>query len=172
MIQISDRNYLLSETPITVAQYKQFCDETGTVLRNQPKPQHPNNPVTQVTWHNAVDYCIWLGENYRLPTEDEFEHCCGDHIEATGDIAVFGQEHIKTVKTKQPNKYELYDMLGCVWESRSSMEARPREARHQHFWLDDRDHARCAYRNRLQPGNRYYALGFRVLCSSFDEKAD
>jgi len=33
-------------------------------------------------------------------------------------------------------------------------------------WLDGQDYARCAYRLRLPPDNRYYDLGFRVVLRS------
>lgn len=166
LIQIPNRNYSLSETPITVAQYGRFCKKTGETVQNQPEPQHPDNPVTQVTWYDAVNYCNWLGEKYRLPTEDEFEHCCGDHINATEDIAVFAQEHIKPVKTKQPNKYGLYDMLGCVWEWQNS-----ELSKHDHVvrggsWYDPQKLARCAFRLRIHPDTFHVSLGFRVALSS------
>ncbi|MBL8485309.1 MAG: hypothetical protein JNJ60_24140 [Rhodocyclaceae bacterium] len=37
-------------------------------------------------------------------------------------------------------------------------------------WNNNRDNARCTYRNRNHPGNRNNNLGFRVLCVSHIEQ--
>jgi formylglycine-generating enzyme required for sulfatase activity len=120
MIEIEDRSYSVSETPITVRQYRTFCTETGRDMPAQPGQSGDDFPVVNVTWHEATAYCDWLsqktGKVVRLPTEDEFEHFAGDHREANPQIAVYGQSSIRPVKTKEPNKYGLYDVLGCVWE--------------------------------------------------------
>lgn len=124
MIDISDRAYSVGETPVTVEQYKYYCEQTSQEMPTQPKPWLPTNPVVNVTFYEAQKYAAWLseytGESYSLPTEDEFEHCCADHKEANPDIAVYCQEEVQPVKTKQPNQYGLYDMLGCVWEWQDS----------------------------------------------------
>jgi formylglycine-generating enzyme required for sulfatase activity len=36
-------------------------------------------------------------------------------------------------------------------------------------WNNNRENARCAYRNSTHPGNRNNNLGFRVLCVSHIE---
>jgi len=38
-------------------------------------------------------------------------------------------------------------------------------------WNNNRDNARCAYRNNDHPGNRNNNLGFRVLCVSHIEQS-
>lgn len=125
MIDIPDRAYSVGETPVTVEQYEYYCIQTKQEMPIQPKPRSPTNPVVNVTFHDAQKYASWLseytGENYKLPTEDEFEHYCGDHKEANPDIAVYDQKELQPVKTKQPNKYGLYDVLGCVWEWQESL---------------------------------------------------
>lgn len=120
MIKIPDRSYEVSETPITVAQFRTFCEATNREFPIQPNESKDNYPVVNVSWHDAMEYCEWLsevtGDSYDLPTEDEFEHFCGDHTEANEEIAVYSQTSIQPVKTKKPNKYGLYDVLGLVWE--------------------------------------------------------
>lgn len=124
MIDIPDREYSMGETPVTVEQYKYYCEQTNQEMPTQPLPHCPTNPVVNVTLYDARNYALWLSEStgkcYRLPDEDEFEHCCADHKEANPDIAVYAQKRIQPVKTKKPNKYGLYDILGCVWEWQES----------------------------------------------------
>ncbi len=126
MIPIKDRSYSVSETPITVAQFQAFCADTEREMPLQPDPQNPQNPVTCVSWDDANAYVDWLnrdagsGERYALPHEDMFEHFCGNHREASEDNAVYAQTKIQPVKTKAPNDYGLYDVLGCVWEWQSN----------------------------------------------------
>ena len=119
-VKLPDRAYGVAETMVTVAQDRAYCDDTGTEMPEQPEPVRNDNPVTCVSWHDAKAYAEWLsgktGKTCRLPTEDEYEHYCADHTEGDESNAVYGQNEIKPVKTKKPNEYGLYDVLGCAWE--------------------------------------------------------
>ena len=98
----------------------------------------PNNPVEQVSWEEAVEFCRRLselpeekaaGHVYRLPTEAEWEYACragtttrfsfGDDESQLGQYAWFwensrGKTH--PVGEKKPNAWGLYDMHGNVFE--------------------------------------------------------
>jgi formylglycine-generating enzyme required for sulfatase activity len=119
-VKLPDRSYEVMNAPVTVLQYAQFCTMTNREMPEQPEPRHPNNPVVNVSWNDATAYAEWYsaetGTHCMLPYEDMYEHYCGDHQEPTHDIAVVEQEHITQVKTKKPNKYGLYDVLGLVRE--------------------------------------------------------
>jgi len=167
MISIPDRCYKVSETPITVEQYRTFIDATK---RKQTIHGSANEPVVFIKYQDCLDFCVWLsnktGQFYRLLSEDEWDYCCADHQYADPKIAVYGQNKLTNVKTKRPNSFGLYDMLGLVWEQTSSLYSTVSHHRvvRGGCWNDDQRDARCAYRRRNGPVNSNLDLGFRVLC--------
>lgn len=55
-----------------------------------PGFDHPDQPVVSVSWLDAVAYCGWLGPEYRLPTEAEWEWAARGGSE--GLLYVWGNE--------------------------------------------------------------------------------
>lgn len=123
-IALPDRSYKVAETLTTVAQYAAYCTATDTSMPSQPGPASPNNPVCNVSYYDAQRYAEWLSEKTghpcRLPTEDEFEHFCGNHTKGDESIAVYDKAAAVEVKTKEANNYGLYDVLGLAWEWQAS----------------------------------------------------
>lgn len=78
--------YRIGRYPVTVAQFREFVEASGTGAGEYDRFRGPaNHPVTYVSWHDALAFCDWLTERWRkegrlkkdevvrLPTEPEWE---------------------------------------------------------------------------------------------------
>ena len=114
---------------------EQYESVTGT---NPSRFESPQNPVEQVSWQDALDFCRELsmlpeeksaGYVYRLPTEAEWEYACragtktlfsfGDDLNVADDYMWHGNNSsgvTHVVGQKLPNPWGLYDLHGNVWE--------------------------------------------------------
>ena len=117
---------------VTQSQYEQVMGDNPSRIKGA------NNPVEQVNWEDAVEFCRKLselpaekaaGRVYRLPTEAEWEYACragtttgynfGDDDSELGNYAWFAGNSGDTthpVGGKKPNAWGLYDTHGNVWE--------------------------------------------------------
>lgn len=129
------RAFYLGVHEVTNAQYEKF-DPTHKALRGKfGNGAGDEEPVTHITWQQAVDFCKWLsqkeGKPYRLPTEAEWEYACRagmTTVFTAGDKLTAGQANFgfgKDGKTRigpqrvgsyPPNKWGLHDMHGNVAE--------------------------------------------------------
>ena len=71
--------FYIDKHEITNADYKRFMAATGMPAMNlcgpewadEYPPMRDSDPASDLTWHDADEYCKWTGK--RLPTEDEWE---------------------------------------------------------------------------------------------------
>jgi formylglycine-generating enzyme len=128
-------HFYLGATEVTNTQYEQFDPDHKKLRGKFGASRTGDEPVTHVTWDQAVAFCNWLtkkeGQPYRLPTEAEWEYACRA---GTSTVFAFGETLTpeqanfglaRDGKTKQttvpvgtydPNAWGLYDMHGNVAE--------------------------------------------------------
>lgn len=154
-------------------------------------------PVVAVSWFGARAYCLWLsllsGEEYRLPTEEEWEWAAGgrreepdrvlevkkypwgDKPDPTPKHANFGRnEGATTPVGRYPDGATpegVYDMAGNVWEWMENWyDERPEyKALRGGSWNYKPELLRCSARNLSDPVFRHYYYGFRVVRPSRGE---
>jgi formylglycine-generating enzyme required for sulfatase activity len=81
--QVSIAAFLMSQTPITQAQWRAVASLPQEYLLLNPQPSEfrgDNLPVDSVSWAEALEFCARLSrysqKNYRLPSEAEWEYAC------------------------------------------------------------------------------------------------
>jgi sulfatase modifying factor 1 len=129
------RPFFMSVTEVTNSQYERFDPDHAKRRGKFGIPKADDEPVTFVTWQQAVDFCRWLSKAEsrpcRLPTEAEWEYACragtttafhtGDTL--TPEQANFGvardgksRQGVLPVGRFAPNAWGLQDMHGNVAE--------------------------------------------------------
>jgi formylglycine-generating enzyme required for sulfatase activity len=95
---------------VTFAQYDAFAQATGRVKPSDSGWGRGDRPVINVSWNDAVAYAAWLsretGEQYRLPSEAEWEYAARAGTETpfwTGPC----------IHTDQANYDGNFDYNGC-----------------------------------------------------------
>ncbi|MCB9481520.1 MAG: SUMF1/EgtB/PvdO family nonheme iron enzyme [Desulfobacteraceae bacterium] len=159
------KDFFIMTKEVTVGDWKQFTSETGYKTeaennggalvwigykwdkswkynwKNPGFDQNDNEPVTCITYNDALNYCEWLsqkeGLKYKLPTEAQWEYSCraGTETEfAYGQCLLDNQANFaansrrgdcpegknrnRTIETGilEPNQWGLFDIHGNVLE--------------------------------------------------------
>ncbi len=188
-VAISEFN--MGRYAVTFEQYDRFAKATGRKLPGASGWGRGSRPIMKVSWFDATAYAQWLsditGEDFRLPTEAEWEHACragtktdysfGENI--TREQANFNKTNNKTmpVGTYQPNPFGLYEMHGNVWEWCSDWYDKyptgklknpkgPDNGKYRVLrggsWFVNASLTRSTSRTCDEPGERDHSRGFRL----------
>ena len=127
-------SFYMDKHEVTNAEYKAFCEATGYRLPEfwnigvfRCGDDFSDYPVIGVNWFDAMRYANWAGK--RLPTEAEWEYAARGGLigrdyptgDTLGRIEEKNQpgEWINRIAKEglfEPNRFDLYDMDGNVWE--------------------------------------------------------
>ena len=127
--------FAIGRFAVTNRLYRQFIhksDHESPRTWDDPHFEHPDQPVTCVSWFDATTFCGWLsnetGKTYRLPTEAEWERAARGGLEERlytwGDEAPQRQPGYferwlngpERVGQRPPNGFGLYDISENVHE--------------------------------------------------------
>jgi len=197
-------DFLLGKTEVTRGQWQKVMGTTpwGIV----PGTADSELPATTVSWEDAAVFCkrltererasgeIGADEQYRLPTEAEWEYACragtttkysfGNADLLLGAFGWFdgnSDKQTHPVGQKEPNAMGLYDMHGNVWEWCSDWRGEYPDGtvqdpqgppvgsdrvRRGGCWSNSAWSCRSAYRSGRGPAFRSDSLGFRLALES------
>ncbi|GMU21052.1 MAG: hypothetical protein AMXMBFR13_11470 [Phycisphaerae bacterium] len=193
--------FWIYKTPVTVAQYRRFCEATGRTL---PPPQHASkddHPIVNVSWEDASAYARWAGA--ALPTEAQWEKAArgtdgrvfpwGNSVESVKrrQATLNDEEQTKPV-TQHPevaSPYGVWDMTGNVWQwcadyydpeyYRVSPERNPtgpstgtsRVLRGGRWFINHPNFFPASYRHFYPPDHWIGFCGFRCVMNTAQESA-
>lgn len=172
--EVEVKPFAMAVFPVTNQEYEEF----DPLHQRCEYSDQDNQPVVNVSYNDACNYCKWLsertGEHYRLPSEAEWEFAASGggkrkypwgNDKPTRKLANYNM-HVG--KTTAVGSYSLgmtheglHDIAGNVWEwCEGAYKHVGRVVRGGSFNFNESS-LRCAARDVL--GNWYSDVGFRVV---------
>jgi hypothetical protein len=110
--------FWIGQTLVTNEAYRGFLKAASLPLKRVTNDeQFRDDPVVNITWQEANNYCQWAGG--RLPFESEWAYAAEGGTTGGEPIGWFLNEsgsRTHRVATFPPNAWLLYDTLGNAWE--------------------------------------------------------
>ncbi|WP_300526139.1 bifunctional serine/threonine-protein kinase/formylglycine-generating enzyme family protein [Alcanivorax sp.] len=189
LVSIPGRNFRMQEHEVTFAQWD-ACVKAGD-CSHKPGDNgwgRGNRPVINVNWDDITQQFIpWLnkvtGHKFRLPTEAEWRYAAragsttkyswGDSIRCSqarygrrrGGECSNSEDGSVPVKGFSPNKWDLYDMHGNVWEWTQSCGDGGCQKRvlRGGSWAENPSHLQLVVRSIVPASVRVNHIGFRLV---------
>jgi formylglycine-generating enzyme required for sulfatase activity len=143
--QVTIEPFCMGRFTITQAQWRAIANLPTIHRFLNPEPAQTkgeNQPVEQVSWHDAMEFCARLAKltrrDYRLPSEAEWEYACrartttpfhfgetitaelanydGNYIYNLEPVGEYRQRTAPVGSFQVANAFGLCDMHGNVWE--------------------------------------------------------
>lgn len=177
----------LSDRMVSVQDFLEYLESTGQKSEIGPKmrlfeqlEEGPALPVTNVTGHEATDYCRWcndqlreklpsLRQSVRLPYE--WELALAEHQARLLTPDSFWDawpmkskaEALRVLSASELQNWDMVDILGVAysWTSDVSEPTAYRVIRGG-GWFSTASNLRASFRGRLDPSFRSNNLGFRL----------
>ena len=178
-------------------QQRKVKAETRSLVALPMAGESDDRATYYASWHEAHAFVERLnalkdGHVYRLPSEAEWEYVCraGNDEERPANLNLIAQyknnsnNYVQPVGMRRPNGFQIYDMIGNVWEwcedvFHLSYEGAPadgsawmtndelgqRVKRGGSFLTSNFDFLRCAARAGEPPTSRNVETGFRVVAT-------
>jgi len=177
--------FWIGRAPVTNGEYARFVAETGREPPHHWKGKMPpkkiaDHPVVNVSWDDATAYAKWAGG--RLPSEEEWEKaargtdgreypwgewtegCCNSQEAGIGRTTPVGQ-----YSPQGDSPYGCVDMAGNVWEWTASEHEQGGRVTRGGSFGDDRDYARCTFRDGDDPDCGWDLDGFRMCVVAWQD---
>ncbi len=185
--EVTVKLFFMGKYPVTQAQYQQVMSKNPSSFKGDEQP------VEQVSWEDAVEFCQRLSkltvQEYRLPSEAEWEYACRARTTTpfhfgktiTDKLAHYNASETVRVGQFLPNAFGLYDMHGQVWEWcednwHDNYEGAPEDGSawlsevsimkvmRGGSWVNNPSFCRSANRDNVMRDRHNCLIGFRVVC--------
>jgi len=190
------KGFLLGQTEVTQAQWQAVMVNNPSAFPGADRPvervswENAMEFCRKLTDQQQATGRLPAGHSYTLPTEAQWEYACragtSGRFSGTPDamgwyFSNWGNE-TKPVRQKQANVWGLYDMHGNVWEWCSDIyedklpggtvsdpkgaSAGSHRVLRGGSWFSAAENCRSAVRDRREPDDYDYNLGFRLVLNS------
>jgi formylglycine-generating enzyme required for sulfatase activity len=142
--------------------------------------KYARHPVIYVSWYGATEYCKWLGNGSRLPSENKWQYAAEgpekrtypwgnqppDNTRANYGSQVQDTTEVGHYSPAGDSPFGAQDMAGNVWEWVQEWYAQDQtKVRRGGSWYYDGDYLPVSNRYRSNPASTLNYIGFRCARS-------